>query len=208
MGQVSMAQDGVLQVSVLPEGLLHQGLLHQGLLQESLLPPRRRLLLLSPLALLTLPLSGLWSPALVVSGAALAQSAHAAPRRAPRAKPNPVGPDGMTVAQLSKFLRNLQGAVKGGSAVRVAEWISFPLRVNVEGSPRRLIGTTLFLAEYASVFPPDVRTAVMNQKFKDITRDAKGALLANGSVWIAGICDDLECTTPTPKLVAINLPLR
>ena len=198
MGQVSMARVSVLQKGVLQEGVSQMNLLRQ----------RRRLLLSSPLALLTLPLSGLWSSALVVSGAALAQSAQAATRRAPRAKPNPVGPDGMTVAQLSKFLRKLQAAVKSGSAARVAEWISFPLRVNVEGSPRRLIGTTLFLAEYASVFPPGVRAAVMNQKFKEITRDAKGALLANGSVWIAGICDDLECTTPTPKLVAINLPLR
>ena len=139
-----------------------------------------------------------------LSGGLVWVDASAAPRRAP--KPEGTGPDGLTSAQLAKFLRHLQSAVKSGSAAQVVTLVSFPLRINVEGSPRRLIGSTLFVAEYPTLFTPAVQAALMKQKLKEIARDAKGAVMADGAVWVAGLCEDLECKTPTPKVVAIQLP--
>jgi hypothetical protein len=136
-----------------------------------------------------------------------------APAAAARADKRPARPpidapgaDGLTLAQLAAFLRTLQAALRGGSSAKVADLVSFPLRVHAEdGTLRRFIGQTQFAIDYPTLFTPDIQAALLKQALPEIQRSVRGAALAGGAVWVAGLCADLQCDKPTPKIVAMHV---
>jgi len=127
-------------------------------------------------------------------------------KRPARKPPDGPGPDGLTTAQLAAFLRTLQAALRSGSSAKVADLVSFPLRVHAEdGTLRRFIGQTQFAIDYPTLFTPPIQATLLQQAVSEIQRSVRGAALAGGAVWVAGLCSDLQCAQPTPKIVAVHV---
>jgi len=115
------------------------------------------------------------------------------------------GPDGLLTQELKAFVVTLQSAVKSDSPEKVAPLIQFPLRVNEAPSKSHSVTASHFSAEYEKIFTPAVKAAVLEQKQNDIFRNANGAMLGNGEVWISGVCRDKDCQIAPPKVTTINL---
>lgn len=114
------------------------------------------------------------------------------------------GPDGLTGQALVSFVQSLQLAVKSDSPKQVAALVSFPLRVNGEAGKHRKLSAAQFEKEYAQVFTPAVKAAVLKQDPKTLFRNSSGAMIGDGQVWLAGICADAKCAKSEVKLITVN----
>lgn len=135
--------------------------------------------------------------------ATLLASAVAAGPSLPRGAEDEPGPDGLTEQQLNAALTALQEAVKRGDAEAVAGWVSFPLQVNRNGRSERM-GRARFLARYAEVFNGKVRRALAEQEAQALFRNARGAMVGDGELWLAGVCEDRACRSTTVQVVAVD----
>lgn len=117
---------------------------------------------------------------------------------------NEPGPDGLTAQQLGAALTALQEAVKRDDAEGVAALMSFPLQVN-HGSHSEHMGRSRFLARYPQVFTGKVRRALAAQEAQALFRNARGAMVGEGELWLSGVCMDKACKSLAVQVVAVNL---
>jgi len=112
------------------------------------------------------------------------------------------GPDGMTHAQLSEFLKSLQTAVANDDAASVAKLSRFPLRVNLPN--KKTLQAQQFITQYPKLITAKVKTAVLAQTAETLFRNSNGAMIGNGEIWFSGICLNKQCTKQTTKIISIN----
>jgi hypothetical protein len=104
------------------------------------------------------------------------------------------------------FLVDLQNAVRDGRRDSVLAAIEWPLRVNGPGRRSRYYGRVSARANFARIFTPGVRSAILRQKPSDLFVNSRGVMIGDGQVWFDHTCPRNRCEPPGPvKIKAINL---
>jgi hypothetical protein len=84
------------------------------------------------------------------------------------------------------FDNELRTALSRQDLVATAVLVKFPLHVNyVDGSRILLNNAEAVQTRFAEIFPPAVRTAVLNQKPETLFCNSTGIMYGNGEVWIS-----------------------
>ena len=83
------------------------------------------------------------------------------------------------------FLSRLQAALRGGDKQDVIRLVALPLRVNYSGGAQTYSDRAAVERDFARIFTPRVRRAVVKQKpGKLFVRDL-GAMVGDGELWFS-----------------------
>lgn len=114
----------------------------------------------------------------------------------------------LTPQAVAQFARSFQAALQHKDLPRVAAMVSFPLRVNTEGGPRRRVGQAELLKSFDQVFTPSVVKAVLAQDPDALFQNQQGVMFGDGEVWAAEVCP-AQPQAPCPlRVVTVNRPAR
>ena len=109
------------------------------------------------------------------------------------------------VASFRALFGSLQRAVKADDRETVAGLVDYPFTLRQGGKPKRVIrNQDAFIAHWDDIMKDDVRKAVQDQTYAGLFVNQNGAMLGNGQVWIAGICQDNACSKSVVRISAIN----
>jgi len=95
-------------------------------------------------------------------------------------------------------------AVANDDAAGVAEWVSYPITVNVGGKSLTIDDAAQFATEYAAIITGDIKDAILAQKWETLFVNADGIMYGNGQVWLNGICKDDACAAFDVKIITIQ----
>ena len=96
------------------------------------------------------------------------------------------------------FLTNLQRAVRANDRGAVAKLVHYPLRVNSDGRSRFYPDSAAFRADYERIFTPQVRRAILDQRFERLFGSSRGLMIGQGQVWFDRLCSNNRCSPPGP----------
>lgn len=103
------------------------------------------------------------------------------------------------------FLTQLQNAVRANDREAVIRLVSLPLRVN-SNRTRLYRDTKSVRADYDRIFTPNVRKAILAQRFEQLFGRDQGVMIGDGEVWFDHVCLDGDCTRVGPvRIKAINI---
>lgn len=98
----------------------------------------------------------------------------------------------------------IHDAVAKDDAAGVAEWVSYPITVNVGGKALTIDDAAQFEAEYAAIITGDIKDAILAQTWETLFVNADGIMYGNGQVWLNGICKDEACAQFDVKIITIQ----
>lgn len=101
-------------------------------------------------------------------------------------------------------IKALQTAVAAHDAAGVAELVSYPIGVRVNGKETHIKSAKAFAENYDAIFTPTIAKAVTDQKYDDLFVNYKGIMFGDGQVWINGICHDNACKEFDAKIITIQ----
>jgi len=113
--------------------------------------------------------------------------------------------DAVTEDEVAGFLGALQAAIRSDKPAAVADLVVFPLRVDKPAQKGFVRTRGEFVRSYASIFTPEVRTAVLKQGPSELFRNWQGFMIGNGEVWFAGVCPEASCKTHRIGVITVNL---
>ncbi len=103
-----------------------------------------------------------------------------------------------------RFDKELRAALSRQDVAAIALLVSFPLGVNYRDGTKISIDNVKGLqTRFAEVFPPRVRSAILNQKLSDIFCKDTGIMYGRGEVWIRA---DAAVARGHYRMTTINLP--
>jgi len=103
------------------------------------------------------------------------------------------------------FLTNLQRAVRTNDRGAVAKLVHYPLRVNSDGKSRLYRDSAAVRADYERIFTPQVRRAILDQRFERLFGSSRGLMIGHGQVWFDRLCSNSSCSPPGPvRIMAVN----
>lgn len=103
------------------------------------------------------------------------------------------------------FLTQLQTAVRKDDRGAVIKLIALPLRVNSNGKSQVYRNAASVRADFDEIFTPQVRQAILNQKFNRLFGRDQGLMIGDGQVWFDHTCPNAHCSPPGPvRITAIN----
>ena len=103
------------------------------------------------------------------------------------------------------FLTDLQAAVRRGDRRAVSGLVRYPLRVNSNGRARFYRSPAAVRRDYALIFTPRVRRAILAQRFEALFGRDEGVMIGNGEIWFDHVCRNMGCEPPGPvRISAIN----
>ncbi|MDI2112962.1 hypothetical protein [Commensalibacter nepenthis] len=89
---------------------------------------------------------------------------------------------------------------KGG----VAEFVKYPLTINLNNKPVAIKNTQQFIQNYEAIITPKVKGAVAKQQFIGMFANGQGMMFGSGQLWISGYCLDKTCKDPTQMKIYIK----
>lgn len=98
----------------------------------------------------------------------------------------------------------IQAAVADGDAQTFAEWISYPFRTMVDGEDYRFDGPEAVVEHYDALMTDEIRSAIVDQQFKDLFVNADGVMFGDGQVWLNGVCANSSCTSFDVKIITVQ----
>ena len=98
----------------------------------------------------------------------------------------------------------IQTAVAEDDAETFASWISYPFRVTVDGEAYVFDGPEGVVEHYESMMTDEIRTAIVDQEFKNLFVNAEGVMFGDGQLWLSGICETEACETFAVKIIAVQ----
>lgn len=103
------------------------------------------------------------------------------------------------------FLADLQAAVRSGDRRAVSGMVRYPLRVNSNGRTRLYRSPAAVRRDYALIFTPAVRRAILAQRFEMLFGRDQGVMIGDGEIWFDHVCRNMGCEPPGPvRISAIN----
>lgn len=103
------------------------------------------------------------------------------------------------------FLTRLQSAVRSDDRKAVLELTAYPLRVNSEGGTRLYRDAQAVARDYDRIFTPEVRRAVLGQRFDRLFGRDQGVMIGGGEIWFDHSCTNAQCSPPGPvRITAVN----
>jgi hypothetical protein len=77
--------------------------------------------------------------------------------------------------------------------------------VNSGGTSRFYRDSAALRADYERVFTPQVRRAILDQRFERLFGSSRGLMIGNGQVWFDRFCSNRRCSPPGPvRILAVN----
>jgi hypothetical protein len=107
---------------------------------------------------------------------------------------------GLKAEELRRFLTELKARVAKADRRWVCGVIQFPLKR--EG--RSVRNATQCRSEYSAIFGKSVVEAIVAQQFEALFVNARGVMIGDGEVWIAGVCRDSRCQDQSLRIIAVN----
>jgi hypothetical protein len=103
------------------------------------------------------------------------------------------------------FLKRLQTAIRTNDRGAVIKLVGLPLRVNFD-RPRLYPDGKSVLADYDRIFTPNVRKAILAQRFEKLFGRDQGVMIGSGEVWFDHVCLSGDCSRVGPvRIKAINV---
>ncbi len=95
------------------------------------------------------------------------------------------------------FLTQLQRHIRSGNRREVVALVRFPLRVNSGPANARFSryyrDARSVRGDYAWIFSPRVRRAILAQRFAELFTRDQGVMIGGGEVWFDRVCLDARC---------------
>ncbi len=104
---------------------------------------------------------------------------------------------------LGEPLLSLVEAMGNGDAAMIAGLAEYPLRVAANGESYDIQNAN-DIENFDALVTPETREAVANQKFDQLFVNSDGVMLADGAVWMSGICDNDDCSSSHWAVTSIN----
>jgi hypothetical protein len=98
----------------------------------------------------------------------------------------------------------IQQAVSEDDAAAFADWVTYPIEVNVAGEDMVIGDAAQFAEHYEDIVTPEIADAVTNQSFNELFVNDQGAMFGDGQVWMSEICDDDACANSEVKIITIQ----
>ncbi len=98
----------------------------------------------------------------------------------------------------------IQTAVAEDDAETFANWISYPFRVTIDGEAYVFAGPEGVVEHYESMMTDEIRSAIVDQEFKNLFVNAEGVMFGDGQLWLSGICETETCETFSVKIIAVQ----
>jgi hypothetical protein len=97
----------------------------------------------------------------------------------------------------------LKAAVAADDREAVIGLAFYPFVVKTDG--RVMIESAHdFGALYDAIMTDEITTTIENQKYEEIIIGEQGIGFGNGQVWLAGVCNDEDCTSWDVKIITIQ----
>ncbi len=98
----------------------------------------------------------------------------------------------------------LQQAVAHDDAAAVADLVSFPITVSVDGKLIIVKNAARFGALYEKIMTPAVARAITGTAYDEVMVNSQGVMLGDGQAWISGICRDAACSQSEVKVIKLQ----
>lgn len=98
----------------------------------------------------------------------------------------------------------IQAAVAADDAEAVSDWVAYPFSVTVDGEDYSFEGPDAFIEHYEGIVTPEVKQAVVGQKYEELFVNAEGVMFGNGQMWLSGICRDDACAQFDVRIITIQ----
>lgn len=98
----------------------------------------------------------------------------------------------------------LQEGVEAHDADAVAELVSYPISVAMNGKKMVVKSPKAFVSHYDTIMTPEIAEAVTGQDYADLMVNSQGIMFGDGQIWINGICKDDACEKFDAKVVTIQ----
>ncbi|WEZ83147.1 hypothetical protein P6U16_20075 [Rhizobium sp. 32-5/1] len=95
-------------------------------------------------------------------------------------------------------------AMKFGDPVTISDLSNYPLTVNANGETYDILSAKDMRDNYDSLVMQETQNAVSEQRYDDLIVNSDGVGLANGALWMAGICDNSDCSQSHWAIISIN----
>lgn len=95
-------------------------------------------------------------------------------------------------------------AMKFGDPVTISDLGNYPLTVNANGETYDILAAKDLLDNYDQLVMQETQNAVSEQQYGDLIVNSDGVGLANGALWMAGICDNDDCSQTHWAIISIN----
>ncbi len=100
--------------------------------------------------------------------------------------------------------RTIVEAMKYGDPVTISDLGEYPLTVNANGETYDILSSKDMQDNYATLVMQETQNAVSKQQYGDLIVNSDGVGLANGALWMAGICDSADCSETHWAIISIN----
>lgn len=98
----------------------------------------------------------------------------------------------------------IQAAVADDDAEAFAQWVSYPFEVTVDGEAYVFDEPAGVVEHYESMMTEEIKTAILEQQYKDLFVNAEGVMFGDGQVWLSGICKDEACAAFDVRIVTVQ----
>ncbi len=107
---------------------------------------------------------------------------------------------GIKPAEGRAFLGELQRVTALTDRLAVCALVQYPLR-QPDGP---IVDAAACQRRYAEIFTADVIATIKAQAFEQLFVNAQGAMLGDGQVWFAAVCQDRGCARTDLRVIAVN----
>jgi hypothetical protein len=106
-------------------------------------------------------------------------------------------------AVVQRFVADLQRGLRDADPDKLARQVRFPMRVNSSQGTLYVPDAARFVAQYDSLFRPEVVGVILKSPNRRLFCDDRGVMVGDGTLWIA---PEAAGGKPRPKIIALNLP--
>lgn len=86
-------------------------------------------------------------------------------------------------AEFDETFLMLQQAVADNDQATVAEYIAYPIRVNIDGNKVEIKNEKEFIEKYDKIMTDPVKEAFINQKIEEVFVNYQGIMVGSGEIW-------------------------
>lgn len=98
----------------------------------------------------------------------------------------------------------LQQAVAHDDAAAVADLISYPITLSVEGEPVIVKNPAQLTEIYEKIMTPALARAITITAYDAVMVNSQGVMLGDGQAWISGVCRDAACSQSEVKVITLQ----
>jgi len=98
----------------------------------------------------------------------------------------------------------IQTAVAEDDGETLALYIPYGEPININGEERVFESEQDFHAAYDEIMTPEIKAAVVEQRYEDMFVNSEGVMFGNGQMWISGICRDDACAQFDVRIITIQ----